>query len=363
VVAGEPRQWLGDRIRRARLMARMSLRELSGKVGVSAQAISKYERGLDVPRSEVLIRLGRALGVGVEYLLRPGPRFSLRPAYRKRARLPQREIERLTEEAADLLERWLSAEELVLGVAQELRLPEGFPRVVRSAEEVEIAVEDLRRAWDLGGGPLHDLCGLLAHRGIRVGELDGPEGFDGLALLARNGDGRRYALIVVRGGLPGDRQRFTAAHELSHLVLDLPEEAEKLCHRFAGAFLVPRDALRLDLGEQRRTLTVRELMLLKLRYRVSMQALIRRAAEAGVLPEDRARGLLTWFRRCGYHRREPGPQLAPERPGARLEEMVQRGLSEGLISEGRARELLGQQPGSSRGKIEHHRAAAIEAVR
>ena len=360
MLAGEPRRWLGDRIRRARLMARMSLRELSGKVGVSAQAISKYERGADVPRSEVLIRLARALGVGAEYLLRPGPRLSVRPAYRKRARLPQRETKSLTERAAELLERWISAEELVLGAAHALRLPEGFPRPACSEEEAERAAEDLRRAWDLGSGPLPDLCGLLSRRGIRVGEVDGPKGFDGLALLA--GDGEQYALIVVRRGVPGDRQRFTVAHELSHLVLDLPEEAERICHRFAGAFLVPREALRLDLGEQRRTLTVQELMHLKLRYGVSMQALIRRAAEVGVLPADRAKGLLIWLRRCGYHRREPGPQVPPEHPGASLEDMVERGFAEGLLSEGRATELLGRPPRSIGGRGAHRRETAVEAV-
>jgi transcriptional regulator with XRE-family HTH domain len=39
------------------------LRALSEEVGVSAMAISKYERDLDVAGSGVLLRLAQALGV------------------------------------------------------------------------------------------------------------------------------------------------------------------------------------------------------------------------------------------------------------------------------------------------------------
>jgi len=45
----EERMAFGERIKIARLQAGWSLRDLAEKVGVSAPAISKYERGMDIP--------------------------------------------------------------------------------------------------------------------------------------------------------------------------------------------------------------------------------------------------------------------------------------------------------------------------
>jgi transcriptional regulator with XRE-family HTH domain len=62
---------IGKRLKSIRLQAGLSQRDLAEKVGISARAISKYERGLDTPGSAVLIRLAKAFGVRVEYFLRP----------------------------------------------------------------------------------------------------------------------------------------------------------------------------------------------------------------------------------------------------------------------------------------------------
>jgi transcriptional regulator with XRE-family HTH domain len=62
---------IGERIKIARRAAGLSQRALAKAVGVSAMAISKYERELDTPGSDVLLRLAQALGVKTEYFLRP----------------------------------------------------------------------------------------------------------------------------------------------------------------------------------------------------------------------------------------------------------------------------------------------------
>ncbi len=310
---------------------------------------TSYERGLDVPSSASLIRLSRALGVGLDYLLRPGPAWELRFAPRKHTTARKRDLEAFLERARDVLERWLVAEELVLGRPVPFRPPEGFPREVRSVEEAERAAEDLRQLWDLGGGPIADLCGVVELHGVRVAEIEAPEGIDGMAMVAE--DGEQYAIIAVRRGIPGDRQRFTVAHELAHLLLRASEDQEEaVCHRFAAAFLVPARALREDLGSCRRHLSRRELLLLKHRYGVSMQALVRRAGEAGILEGRTVEALLREFGRRGERRREPGPQVPPEPAGRRLEGLVLRGIGEGLISRRRAEELLGRP-------LSEHRAA------
>ncbi len=62
---------IGTRIKLARKKAGYSLRDLAEALGgkVSAQAIGKYERGEMTPSSDVLLALGKALGVTLAYLM------------------------------------------------------------------------------------------------------------------------------------------------------------------------------------------------------------------------------------------------------------------------------------------------------
>lgn len=86
--------------------------------------------------------------------------------------------------------------------------------------------------------------------------------FDGLAATVND-----VLVIVVGMGWPGDRQRFTLAHELGHLILKdrlAPQlDKERAANRFAGAFLVPRREVLKELGERRTWLEPGELCALK----------------------------------------------------------------------------------------------------
>ena len=61
------------RLRQARLMKGFSLEKLSQVVtpAVTRQVINKYEKGLMMPDSRVLIALAAALGVKIDYFFRP----------------------------------------------------------------------------------------------------------------------------------------------------------------------------------------------------------------------------------------------------------------------------------------------------
>ena len=54
---------VGQRIRQARVVQGLSLRQLAKRVGVSATAISKYETGKDMPRQSILVSLAGHLEV------------------------------------------------------------------------------------------------------------------------------------------------------------------------------------------------------------------------------------------------------------------------------------------------------------
>jgi len=143
---------IGERIKQARKIRGMSQRLLAERAGVSAQAISKYERDMNAPSSGVLLRLAKALGVGVEFFVRPRSVLSITPDYRRRRAFPKKREAALIAEIADWLERYIEIERILRPDLGGLlfKFPPGFPRSVSSMEEVEAAALDLRRAWDLG---------------------------------------------------------------------------------------------------------------------------------------------------------------------------------------------------------------------
>ncbi len=329
---------LGERIRSARRLAGLSQRELARRVGVTAMAISKYETGKMVPGSSVLLKLAEALGVDMEFFLRPGGVRVEAVSYRKHPSLSKRDQGRAEAAAAEWIERYLEVEQLA-GVGVETDAVLGDPFDVSSDPDVEEAALRLRERWCLGKGPISSMVGLLEDHGFRVGVIELPDTVD--AMVFKIGDGS--CAVVLREGIPGDRQRFSLAHDLGHLVLRFKGgvDEEAACHRFAAAFLVPAEAARRELGDRRRQISLLELHDLKQKYGMSMAAWIKRARELGIIPVRRAREILAEFRRKGWDRVEPGTPVPAERPG-RMERLLTRLVEEGVIGSRRASELLGQ---------------------
>ncbi len=146
-----------------------------------------------------------------------------------------------------------------------------------------------------------------------------------------------------------ERRRFTLAHELAHRLIDesSPVNHEKASNVFAGAFLVPRDHLVREIGKHRKALGYNELVQLKRMYRVSAAALLVRLKQVGVIDESTLAYAFQTFAR-GWRSSEPEALEGPGEEGKheiprRFERLCYWALAEGLISPGKAGELL-QQP-------------------
>lgn len=333
---------IGHRIKQARQSAGLSLRDLAERAGVSAMAVSKYERDESTPSSTVLLALAQTLGVRVEYFFRQTEVELEAVEYRKHSKLPAKVEQRVLAEVRDRIERWLALEEfLPTPWSIEFVIPENVPAHFKTLAEVENAADAMREAWNLGRNPIPDLVDTLESHGIKAfishAETDGK--FDGLSAKA-NG----MPVVVVNADRPGDRQRFTLAHELGHLVLagrlakGLDEE--KACHRFAGAFLVPRSSVIEALGEGRTWLEPQELRLLKQEWGLSMAGWMFRALDLGILPKVRSQVMWAFFKSHGWDKREPDPQYPAEQTRL-FEQRLYHALAEDLISEAKAADLLG----------------------
>jgi len=142
----------------------------------------------------------------------------------------------------------------------------------------------------------------------------------------------------------GERQRFTLSHELGHMVLDpaAKVDEEKAAHRFAGAFLMPAETLRAEIGRHRKSIGWGELFEIKRIFGVSVQALTCRCKDLSILGAPAFRMLFNEFTRRGW--RSPPykePWAMPGEQSLRFDRLCFRALSEGAISEAKAAELLG----------------------
>jgi Zn-dependent peptidase ImmA (M78 family)/DNA-binding XRE family transcriptional regulator len=334
---------IGKRIKRARVGAGLSLRELAGRVAKSHTAIANYEHGELVPDSDTLADLAAALGVRTEFFLRTTEVTLSKPDFRKHPSLPKKERGRIEAHVLEKAERYVELLKLFpQAPVGSFVMPDGLPKAVESLEQVEDVAEALRQAWELGLNPVPNLVDEMESHGIMVLliDYDARRKFDGLA--ARVND---KPVIVLGDNWPGDRQRFTAAHELGHIILAgrLADEidVEDACNRFAGAFLAPREAVRHMLGESRKALEPRELHVLKHEFGLSMNSWLHRARELEIINTATFEKLRRHFKDHGWRDHEPGEPYPRETPRL-FEQLVYRALSEGLFGESKAAELMGK---------------------
>ena len=355
-VVKEEAPLIGNRLKLARGAAGLSLRALEGRIGgrVTAQAIGKYERNESMPSSGVLIALADGLGVSVEYLTRDQVLVLEAVEFRKKAISRKREEVRVQAQVVDLVERYLAVEELLALPTVEWDRPLDAPYPVGDLAEVEHAARSLRTHWDLGRNPIPSMVELLEESGIKVLAFD-LSSIGGLTAHARRGGNRVASVIVVNSSDSGERQRFTLAHELGHLVLaaNAGADPEAAAQRFAGAFLMSADAVHMEIGRRRTSIGWSELFSLKRLFGVSVQALVYRFRDLGIINTSLFRRLFHEMSRLGWRSPPyPEPQAIPREQSMRMELLCCRALAENVISEAKAAELLATSVARLRNRME-----------
>ena len=314
-----------NRIRSLRLSKSLTQDELVAQMDhvITKQALSKYENDKATPSPKVAVALAGALGVTPSRLFAP-PTFRVRfVAYRHGPSLSVSQRQRIERLLAEELEYRLLLQER-MGLLTE----NTFGRVpVTTLDDAEHAATRLRRQWQLGTDPIANLTDLLERQNVHVlragEELDK---FHGISAFAIDDDdkvrgsgvaysGVAYSGVAYRDGVAGDRQRFTLAHELAHLVMrvssDDPAFEEQAAYRFAGSLLMPAAEMTYLLGASRTSLSPQELLPLKKHFGTSLQAIVYRAKDLDIVSESFARSFFKQARQRGWHKQEPEP-LPPE---------------------------------------------------
>lgn len=338
-----------ERLKSARLMRGLSLEGLADKLEpkVSRQALHKYEQGTARPGSDVLTALCKVLDIPPDFFARQSVVKLDNLSFRKKASLGAKEETRVRETARDYLERYLELEQLV-GKLSYLTDNPLKALDIKSLDDVEKAAGALRLAWNLGDDPLYNVLELLEDHQVKVIPVTADEKFSGFSTWV---DTVPVIVINQNDQIPLDRLRFTALHELGHLLLDLNGHSEKekefYCHAFAGAMLIPVKRLIDELGYRRYSIHIKELGVVKQQYGISIAALLRRAKETGVLTPNGYRIMLIQLSKQGYRTTEPFAYQGQEK-AQRFTQLLIQAFTQEVITTSKAAALNNQSLGEFR---------------
>jgi len=310
-----------QRLKMARAMRGISLRELASQLECSHNTIHKYESGESVPGSDGLIKLAHILKQPVDFFSRPVAAQLKKVEFRKKSALGKTKIARIQGEAEDYFERYQFLEES-LGIDTHFVNPLG--RVtVNTVNDVETFAAMLRNIWELGTDAIANVLELLESKLFKILLLNLDEKLDGFS-----GYYDSNPVIVLNNQYAADRIRFTALHEVGHLLLKVAshfseKEHEKICHRFAGAMLIPKDVFGKEFGGYRNRLTLKELVDIKGEYGISIGAIMARAKDLELISESFYRAFCIQSNQRGWRNNEPG-MWGGQETSNRFEQLLQR---------------------------------------
>jgi len=333
-----------ERFKSARMMKGFSLQELADALDnkLSRQALHRYEKGDVIPDTEKINQLSKALNVSPDYFSRITKVELGEIEYRKLNNMPQKEASIIKEKTKEYLSRYLELEE-ILGISNKFENPLLDFGLVTNYEQVNKAADLLRKKWNLGNGAIFNVVEILEDKNIKVVKLDVDEDFDGLQTFV-NGTIPVVAYNLKKATKP-DRIRFTLLHELGHLLLTFGDinlkQKETLCFQFAGAMLLPEATIKLELGAHRNKLSWLELGNIKKQYGISMQAIVMRAKECGIINENYTKQFFFFIKQMNWNIDEPVDYQGAEE-GNRFEQLLFRALIEDQISMSKAAALSNQ---------------------
>lgn len=297
------KEFLGNKLRLARMFYGMTLAQLGETLSSSRQYIQRLETDNETcPSKEMLDALAEVLNVEVEFFF---DRI-------EEVREDQGHFRRLQTTPLHVKNTVLSYGTLFNLLVRHLEEYVDLPPVnvplveVSTREDIERAAELCRKEWGLGlDAPVLNMTRTLENAGVVVTTFKGvSEKVDAFSLV-------RGRPVIVRSidKESTSRLRFDLAHECGHLVMhdaiqtgDPDTESE--ANQFASAFLLPRTAF-LKEFPKRRTIDWQLLFEMKKRWGVSVQAIVRRAYDLGMLTAVQYRNANVYISRMQWKRNEP----------------------------------------------------------
>lgn len=276
--------------------------ELAEQSGVSQGYLSKAENGMQTMAADKLRAVADTLGYSPDLFSCGDTVQGIDALFHRK--LKTAPVGQLRQAQAQINIRRIQVRRLMQGVAVDapLTFPRLDPEEVGGAAEVARMV---RRAWKVPLGPILNLIELLeAAGGVVVSMKFATPKVSAAALWPREDERPMFFVHEDHGA---ERQRFSLAHELAHIVMHaIPApELERQADEFAAEFLMPERECRPQLTGGR--LNLARLIDIKHYWRVAMSMVAKRAHDLGALTERQARSLWQMLSARGFLKKEPFP--------------------------------------------------------
>ncbi len=345
------------RLRQARIKEKLSMDALCEKAEgiISKQAVSKYEAAKMMPSSDKVIALSEALNVDVDYFFQPF-KFDveeMQVSFRKKSSVGSKDIAALKIRIQEEIEHYLEIEE-ILGKQAVIYNKVVTTKTFSSPKDMVACATLVREKWQLGFDPIANVQDILEANGIKVIPISGQEGFDGVSGMVND-----MPIVVLNKEMKmAERLRFTALHELGHLLFNqnisasLSEHGkEMMCHAFASEMLLPSEVINKTLAGKVK-LSLSELIFLQEMYGISIDAIMHKLNEMGIVTEKRYKN---------FHIRKKmnkafGAAVVKSRYNEELKDtrytaMVYSALAQQLITASKAASMLGCSVASVRNNV------------
>lgn len=282
---------IGENIKRIRLAIGISQKEIIDACELSKQGYINIEKGESVPSINTLTVIAKALGVKIDDLLRePLKLKSLR--YRVMKVSDEKDKSKMMQDEIKLA-NWLENYKFLENQLNDYR-PYLFDSIVSSCPKV--AAAEARKLLNLGDREaINDIISLLEFAGVKI-YLYSSALKQSFGMSVSAADGAYVVAVNTKDSIPIERQIFTAAHELGHLILHKNsyyagefienDNEEKEANAFASHFLMPDDLFNYKLEETQGKHWVDRIIHTKIFFKVSYKTVLYRLIESGKANQD-----------------------------------------------------------------------------
>ena len=238
--------------------------ELAEKVGINQANISRIENGFVAPSEEILNKISSILTFPKDFFYEDADMYSPQiHFYRKAKALAEKDFSQI--KANGIIDR-LRIEKLI----QPVLIEKDYVHLdIDEYERPEEVAKALRKIWKIPRGTIKNLVLLLESKGIIIFPVN--FGTRLISDLTTQTSNDAYIIFLNKVMSP-DRDRFTLAHALGHVIMHqfaTSEIIEEEADRFAGEFLMPSD----EIKHQLVNLNIERLADLKRQWKVSMAAI------------------------------------------------------------------------------------------
>lgn len=300
----------GERLKKARTYRGLTVAELAQKIDCQRQTVSMYENGKSKPMDGSIVdHISEVLGFPTKFFTE-NDRDVITGSTYFRALLTTNKKYR-----AEQIQKMEFVAEIYCYLQDYIEFPTlDLPDF--SGCSPEQAAQKLREAWDLGKRPIDNLIHEVEQHGILVTSFStSTDDIDAFSQMVDVNGEMVYLIGYSNNKTAAARIHFDIAHELGHICLhEWSEDVEALersefkereaeANRFASAFLLPEDSFRAD--ALRSELRIPYYTELKRKWKVSIQAMNRRAYNLGIISMDEYQSMIRLLQRRGLRKEEP----------------------------------------------------------